>query len=62
MSLGTLCLIENLKIQTQSRGMFVSLVRPHFEYAVHVWNPKLQDDKIERVQKALKEMIQKYKS
>ena len=35
------------------KELYVSLVRPHLEYAVHAWNPHLKDeiDKIERVQR-----------
>ena len=33
------------------KDLYVSLVRPHLEYAVQAWNPHLQGDKIERVQR-----------
>ena len=35
------------------KELYVSLVRPHLEYAVQAWNPHLQGeiDKIERVQR-----------
>ena len=39
------------------KDLYVSLVRPHLEYAVQAWNPDLQGDidKIERIQKGLLE-------
>ena len=52
-------LLGMLKMTFESRDpklwkeLYVSLVRPHLEYAVQAWNPHLQGeiDKIERVQR-----------
>ena len=48
-----LLIYNNFELKTVEISIYVSLVRPHLEYAVQAWNPNLQGeiDKIERVKR-----------